>query len=179
MRSFLISTTLVAMLVGGLMAVSSAQKPAAADEGPTPAFMLAADAGPVALVAPVAVEPVAPEATALEDAAEIKRAALELRDADWQGLGLWFALLAALTHLLLTGIKKVMKLTTRGKRWLPWVALGLGVLTGFFGAYTGNIATAIAYGAGPPLAVIAQELGYGKLGALLLDGLKAVLGRGK
>ena len=177
MRSFIISTTLCAMLVGGFMAVrANAQQPA--DEGPTPAFMLAADAGPVAAVAPV-VAPVAPEATALEDAAEVKRAALELREHDWKGLGLWCAMLAALAHLLLTATKRVMGLTTKGKRWLPWVALGLGVIAGGAGAYTGNIATAIAYGAGPPLAVIAQELGYGKFGQLLLDGLKAILGRGK
>lgn len=161
-------------MTAGLMSSALVAVGQESTEGPTPAWI--ADAGPADVAAPVAAEP-----SLLDDAVEVAHTAKEFRTSgyDFGNLALFFALLAAVTHLLLTVVKRLMGLTSKGKKWLPWVALTLGVISGFFGAYTGDIATALIYGAGPPAAVLAQELGYGKLGQALLDGLKAIAGRRK
>ena len=168
MKALLVATTVTSMFVAGLLAMAHAQP---ADEGPAPEW--AAES----VAAPVSAEP-APEMSLLDQLDEAKRALLEFRAQgyDWGNLGLLFALIAAITHLLLTAVKRVAKLTSRGKKFLPWVALGLGLVAAFAGSYTGSIVTALVYGAGPVAAVIAQELGYGKLGQALLDGLKAFVG---
>jgi len=69
-------------------------------------------------------------------------------------------LLALIVNLLLTGVKKVMNLTDKGKKWLPWVALSLGVVIAVFQKFAmgGGWAQAIVYGIAGPGAVIIQEL---------------------
>lgn len=71
-----------------------------------------------------------------------------------------FGMLGAVAWLLIAAIKRVGKLTQRGKRWLPLVAAGLGVAVGAF-TYLGAGQTwtlALFYGAGPWLAPFIQEV---------------------
>lgn len=71
-----------------------------------------------------------------------------------------FAILASGTWLLLAILKRASGMTSRGKKWLPRVAAGLGVATGLL-TYLGAgqpMIIAILYGAGPPLASAIQEL---------------------
>jgi hypothetical protein len=72
----------------------------------------------------------------------------------------FFGLLLAGTNLLLTGFKLGAGLSGRGKKILPWIALGAGVATGLLAKLAGGEPTIVAllYGLGPPLAVLAQEL---------------------
>lgn len=72
----------------------------------------------------------------------------------------FFGLLLAGTNLLLTGFKLGVGLSGRGKKILPWIALGAGVATGLLAKLIAGEPTIVAllYGIGPPLAVLAQEL---------------------
>lgn len=69
-------------------------------------------------------------------------------------------LIAVILNLLLTGLKKVMKLTKSKKKWLPYVALGLGVVIAVVERYAlgGGWGDAILYGGAGPGAVVVQEL---------------------
>jgi soluble lytic murein transglycosylase-like protein len=71
-----------------------------------------------------------------------------------------FAGLLAITNVLLTAFKTAVKLTSRGKKYLPWVAMGAGVATGLLAKLAAGEPTmmAIFYGMGPPGSVLAQEL---------------------
>ncbi len=72
----------------------------------------------------------------------------------------FFGLLLAGTNIGLTVFKLGVGLSGRGKKILPWVALGAGVATGLLARLLAGEPTivAILYGIGPPLAVLAQEL---------------------
>jgi hypothetical protein len=73
------------------------------------------------------------------------------------------ALLASLGWTLAAGLKKAAKKAGRPelKRWLPLVALGMGVAAGFLSSRAEGIGTidAVLLGAGPPLSTLAHELG--------------------
>lgn len=70
------------------------------------------------------------------------------------------AFIAVLMNLLLTGVKKVMKLTDKAKKWLPFVALGLGLVIAVLQKYAlgGGWVQALIYGGAGPGAVFVQEL---------------------
>ena len=91
---------------------------------------------------------------------DVKRELDALKSADGGKMLIWFMVIAAVTNLLISVVKRFMKVTSRGKKYLPWVALGLGVVTGFFSqaALGVGILAALWYGAGPPTAVLIQEL---------------------
>lgn len=69
-------------------------------------------------------------------------------------------LIAVALNLLLTGLKRGMKLTKAKKKWLPYVALGLGVVIAVVERYalSGTWFDAILYGGAGPGAVFVQEL---------------------
>lgn len=69
-------------------------------------------------------------------------------------------LLAVLLNLALTAVKKIMSITDKGKKWLPWVATGLGILITILDKYAlgGGWVQALIYGAAGPGAVVIQEL---------------------
>lgn len=108
--------------------------------------------------------PPAPEPGSNEDLLaefnEVRAAYAALKDAEGGKMVAWFLLIAAVCNLLISAIKRLMKLTSRGKKYLPWVALGLGVIAGFFSYYALGIGllAALWYGAGPPFSVLIQEL---------------------
>jgi hypothetical protein len=117
------------------------------DDGPTPEWM--ADA---------------PEPGSNADLEEKLRAAQkaysDLSGADGGKMLFIFLLLAAACNLALSIIKRWRQLSDYGKKYLPWAALGLGIIVGF-AAYAGTgagILESAFYGAGPPLAVLLQEL---------------------
>lgn len=70
-------------------------------------------------------------------------------------------LAAAVTWLLIAGIKFAFPLHKKTKRWLPVVAAGLGIAAAVFGKMAMGLpwAQALVAGAGPPLAVFIQEIG--------------------
>jgi hypothetical protein len=73
---------------------------------------------------------------------------------------LLFALFAVVANLLINVIKRFSSLTAKGKKVLPWVAMGLGVLAGglsLLAAGQGWI-NAIWYGMAPPGAILLHEL---------------------
>lgn len=91
---------------------------------------------------------------------EAKKALERYRSAESGKTVLLFLLLAAVCNLLLSGLKRWRQLSDRGKKFLPWIALGLGVAVGFL-SYAGTGAgmlESLLYGAGPPFAVLIQEL---------------------
>jgi hypothetical protein len=132
----------VIALLASLCLVAIAQP--AADEGPTPEWI---DDG--------SNEDLLAKYNAMKEA----YAAAKGSGADGKTL-LYFLLLAACANLLISGIKRAMQLTNKGKKYLPWIAAGLGVVAGFasyYGLGVGLLA-AVIYGAGPPAAIIFQEL---------------------
>lgn len=101
-------------------------------------------------------------AEALQEA--IKRLE-DLRSANGGKMLLVFLMLAAFGNLFISGIKRLVrwragKISKRWKKWLPRIALGLGVVVGFLSYYgtDGNLIAAFLYGAGPPMAVFVQEI---------------------
>jgi hypothetical protein len=70
------------------------------------------------------------------------------------------ALIAALANILLTLLKKTARLTKQGKKYLPWAALGLGLVVGVSSYYAmgTTFVDAVLYGGGAPGAIILQEL---------------------
>lgn len=71
-----------------------------------------------------------------------------------------FSILAAMTWVLLAGLKTLSGMSTTAKRWLPRAAAFAGVAVGLFTklAIGEPWLVAVLYGAGPPLAVLIQEL---------------------
>ena len=103
----------------------------------------------------------AKEESVLDQAKDAKEAYDKVKSAE--GVEKKFAiagLIAVLLNLLLTGLKKVMKLTKSKKKWLPYVALGLGVVIAIVERYAlgGGWGDAILYGGAGPGAVVVQEL---------------------
>ncbi len=96
---------------------------------------------------------------------EVKKAYEDLRGAQGGKMLLIFLMLAAIGNALISGIKRVIiwkkeELSNRLKKWLPRIALILGVVVGFatyYGSGEGLLA-AFLYGAGPATAVLVQEL---------------------
>lgn len=153
MKQLLVATCLVVGLTGN--AIADDPKPTATEEvapaeGPTPEWMKETA--------------VAPETGSNKDLLqklnEVKDKYEDLKGANGGKMLLVFLLLAAICNVLISGVKRVRKLTDKGKKYLPWVALGLGVVAGFAAYYgTGaSIIEAFWYGAGPPSSVLIQEL---------------------
>lgn len=126
---------------------------------PASATPPAVDEVPATVAIPAA--PAAPEKPITEQLAEAKAAFTKLKAASPEEKTFAVtALIAVLLNLLLTGVKKVMKLTPKGKQTLPWVALGIGVGIAVLEKYglDGSWVTALVYGAAGPGAVFFQEL---------------------
>jgi hypothetical protein len=161
-------TLLVAAVLGiiGSATLVAAQE----DAAPAPVTAVTADAGAVASETPAAgtttETPTEPEVGSNEDLLnklkEAKQAYDELRDEQGQVSKKYLiaALIAALANLLLSVIKRVMKLTGKAKRVLPWAAMGLGLIVGVLSHYAGGTSwmDAILYGGAAPGAIIIQEL---------------------
>ena len=152
MKHLILAICLVAFLGSPAIADDPVPKPApvadVSDDGPTPDWV----------DAPV-VEPGSNE-DLTQKLGEAKQRLEDLRGAEDGKMLLVFLLLAAICNVLLSGIKRWRKFSDKGKKYLPWVATGLGVAVGFL-AYAGTgagILEAFLYGAGPPFAVLIQEL---------------------
>lgn len=77
------------------------------------------------------------------------------------------ALIAALANLLISGIKRTMKITGKAKRVLPWIAVGLGAVITTVGYFTSGIGLtmAIFYGGAAAGSIVLQELGLIPIGS--------------
>lgn len=103
----------------------------------------------------------APEKDLKEQLKEAREKYDELKDASPTEKKLAIAaFIAVLLNLLLTGLKKVMKFTKKGKKYLPWIALSLGVVIVMVEKFAlgGSWVEAIIYGGAGPGAVLVQEL---------------------
>ena len=106
----------------------------------------------------------APEQGSDEDLAiqyeALLKAFNDMRTGDGGKMFLWFLLLAAGANLLISAIKRWMKLSDQGKKYLPWVAVGLGAVAGvltYYGSGAGLL-EALVLGLGPACSVLVQEL---------------------
>jgi hypothetical protein len=72
----------------------------------------------------------------------------------------WAGVVAALAWLIIVGLKRLGSMTTAGKRILPLVALGLGILAGILAEVAGGLTwwQAAVVGGGGPLSVFLHEL---------------------
>lgn len=159
----------IALVLGGLMLVAVAYaQPEEAPAGEAEATPEAESAGaPTPTAVPDQPEAEEPKSEAgsnadlLAKGKEVKGAVDELRgDSVTPKKFLIAALFAALANLLLSVIKRWRNLSSRGKKWLPRIALGLGVVVGvatYFVPGT-TLVEALLYGGGPPGAIIIQEL---------------------
>lgn len=150
MRAAIVSIVVLTLAGFGYAAVTA----------PVPAET--ADAGVSAPVPAWAVEATGTNVDLVERGKDVVTAAKALRRKE-EGAKtalLIAALIAAICNLLLSGIKRWLRLSQRGKKWLPKIALALGVVVGGASSYALGVGalTAIIYGAGPPLAVFLQEL---------------------
>lgn len=110
------------------------------------------DAGPAA-------SPVAPDLG--KQLADAKKAYDRLREDQVTPRKFLIAgFIAAAANVLLTLLKKATRMTKKGKKYLPWISLGLGLLIGVSSYYAmgTTLVDAILYGGGGPGAVIVQEL---------------------
>lgn len=166
-KSFVIAAAIGLAAVGAMSGFVSASPDAGPDtaeiSASAGAASTASDAGPAA--APAADAAATPEPGSNDDLRE-KLADLEKRyeavkNAEPKKKRLPIAaFIGSITWLLISGIKRTKKMTKKGKRWLPWVALALGPIAGFFDYYAlgSGFWNALITGGGPPLAVLAQEL---------------------
>ncbi|KKN38766.1 hypothetical protein LCGC14_0750290 [marine sediment metagenome] len=163
--------TPITLILGGLLlaVVAYAQPEAPPAETPDTVTPALADAAPAQPEAEVPDKPKAEEPKTepgsnpdlFDKGKKVKGAVDDLRgDSDLERKFLIAALIAALANLLLSGIKRGMKLTSRGKKWLPRVALGLGVVVGVATYFIPghSLVEALIYGGGPPGAIIIQEV---------------------
>ena len=158
--------TPITLILGGLLlaVVAYAQPEAPPAETPDTVTPALADAAPAQPEAEVPDEPKTEpgsNADLLDKGKEVKSAVDDLRDdSDLKRKFLIAALFAAIANLLLSGVKRGMKLTSRGKKWLPRVALGLGVVVGVATYFIPghSLVEALIYGGGPPGAIIIQEV---------------------
>lgn len=136
----------------------------ATDETPSaPAAEAAAEPATEPTAAPAPAEDTGDAlAAALEDAAAAKKALDAYRNSTEPGAKklLLFALLAVLTKLLLSVWRLASDMSAGARRYLPWVALGVGVATGLLAKLAAGEPTIVAllYGAGPPLGVFVHAL---------------------
>jgi hypothetical protein len=74
---------------------------------------------------------------------------------------MWAFLIAAMANLILSGVKRTMKLTGKAKKILPWVAVSLsGVVTGALHFAGGmSLSSAIFFGGAVVGSIVLQELG--------------------
>lgn len=151
--------TILAFMLAGLMAMSTALGQEVYDAGEAPEVETPAEEAPADEAAPETTAE--EEKTVKEEVLDAKDAIKAFKDADATEKTLLFAaMMAALLNLLLTGIKRVMKLTTKGRKVLPWVALGAGLLIAIFERFVlgGSWMEAIIYGGAGPGAIIVEEL---------------------
>jgi len=147
--------------------------PPAATPAPEPAIqpVPAADAPPAATPAPAPAPATAQPATStvvpgsnadlVAKLKELKAAVDKVREP--AGMPLRFAiagLIAVLANLLLSLIKRIGGIAGKGKKILPWAAMGLGVVVGVASYYAGgkSLTSALIYGGGAPFAIVLQEL---------------------
>lgn len=123
------------------------------------------DAAPAIVeAAPAAVPmPLAPEPTIAERLTEVIKAFEAYRgatEATAKRLLLFGAFAVGGKLVIEVLLLLVPALGTRGKKWIPIVALGLGVAVGLLSslAVGTTLLLAVLYGAGPPLGVFVNEL---------------------
>lgn len=164
LRAFIVALTLVFPAIGYAQEDKPVQ-PEVTEAAPAeqPAAEPAAAPAPSAEAPAPAETPKADDTAALlEEAAATKKAYDAYRaatDPSAKKLA-FFGLLLAGTNIGLSVFKLGVGLSGRGKKTLPWVALGVGVATGLLAKLAAGEPTvwALVYGLGPPLAVLAQEL---------------------
>jgi hypothetical protein len=165
LRALVVALTLAFPAIGYAQEDAPPTEPEIAEAAPAeqPAAETAAAPAPSAEAPAPADAPKADDTAALlEEAAATKRAYDAYRAAAEPSAKklAFFALLLAGTNAGLSAFKLGVGLSGRGKKILPWVALGAGVATGLLAKLAAGEPTvwALVYGLGPPLAVLAQEL---------------------
>lgn len=160
--------TLSIAVVLGLFAVVSAQ-PSGSGSGSavTPTVVDTGSGSGSAVAQPPVVPstdsaiPPAPEKALSDQLKDVQQAYKDLKSSSPEEKDLAIAaFIAILMNLLLTGVKRVMKLTSKGKKWLPFVALGLGLVIAIVQKFAlgGGWVQALIYGGAGPGAVIVQEM---------------------
>lgn len=158
-----------------MAALGGSQAAFAQTEDAAPAVTLDAAAAEPAAAPEPAAEPAADEAAPEEGSnedlvdklKEVQAAYKDLqkaKDDDTNPIKFAIAgLIAAIANLLVSGIKRAMKLTGKAKKVLPWLAMALGAVGGIAGYFAGGLSLfdSILYGGAALGAVVLQELGIG------------------
>lgn len=165
MRKLLRVTTLATAMILATPALAD-------DAAPPPAPIVQVDAAPApagagfgtgSAVTPAPSSSTEPAPTVAEQLEAVKKAfdAYKAEHESNTKKLLLFALIAVVCNLIMTGLKSVTALGgDRGKKWIPVIMLGMGVVVGLFSSLGAgqSVGAAVLYGAGPPLSVFLHEL---------------------